>query len=666
MKLTWLSVMAAAAALGAAELPVRTVVLYKHGIGYFERSGELGAGESARLDFKAADMNDVLKSLTITELGGGKISGLRYDSSEPLDRKLSEYSFRIQDRLPLSAFLDQLKGARIELVTGTQTATGAILSGRQDAGAERQPPREMLVLLNDSGELQTIDLASVGKLKLQDPALQQQLKEYLQTLSLARSRDKKSVYIDSSDKPGRKLFASYVIPTPVWKSSYRLIFREASEPLLEGWAIVDNTTGEDWTKVNLALVSGRPVSFVSRLYEPRFVNRPVADLPGEAAQGPVINEGAIVGAPAPPPAPVQEAGTKRELRQRLNAPAAVAKTAAVEVFRDEVASSVEPAAATRELGDLFEYRFSTPVNIRKSESAMIPFLQQALSARKLLIYSGGSSVHPMTAAELTNSTGKTLDGGPITVFDSNAYAGEALFTTLKTGDKRLISYGVDLGTRLTSAFDSTSRTVRELHFRRGILTVRSAIQETTTFTIRNVDARSKTLIVEHPVRPGYKLVNLKPLETTSNAYRFEVKLAPSAADKLAIPEERLIEESLTVANLTPDVLVSYVQNKTLSPAVRQQLERLAELKRSLAAADNESKRLEVQIRETSNDQSRIRENIASLNRVSGQQEQVQKYARDLAAQESQLAALRDQLSEVRKRRTTIESDLNALVEKLEF
>ena len=98
-----------------AELPVRTVILYKHGVGFFEREGTLGSGESARLEFNAADMNDVLKSLTIQERGGGKISGLRYDSMDPLSHKLSEFPFQIGDKQPLSGTLDQLRGARVEL-----------------------------------------------------------------------------------------------------------------------------------------------------------------------------------------------------------------------------------------------------------------------------------------------------------------------------------------------------------------------------------------------------------------------------------------------------------------------------------------------------------------------------------------------------------------------
>ena len=180
--------------------------------------------------------------------------------------------------------------------------------------------------------------------------------------------------------------------------------------------------------------------------------------------------------------------------------------------------------AAGELGELFEYRFAAPVTVKKDESAMFPFLQQQIGARRLLIYSESYGEHPMNAAELTNSTGKTLDGGPITVFDAASYAGEALINTLKAGDKRLISYAVDLGTRVTTQFDSSREMVREIHVNRGMLTTRSAIDETKTYTIRNVDQKPKTLIIEQAQRPGYKLLGQKPTETTTTANRFEVKL----------------------------------------------------------------------------------------------------------------------------------------------
>ena len=276
----------------AAELPVRTVILYKHGVGFFERGGSLAPGESARLDFNASEMNDVLKSLTVQERGGGKISGLRYDSMDPLSHKLAEFPFQIGQGQPLSGTLDQLKGSRVELKFGNETVAGVIVSGRLQAASDKQPEREQLTLLLENGEMRTVDLSAATGIRFADPELQNEFKEYFEALAAARSKEKRSVYIDSTDAKQREVQASYMIPAPVWKSSYRLILTATGKPTLEGWAIVDNTTGEDWNKVQLSLVSGRPISFVSQLYAPKYVQRPTADLPDDAAAAPVLNAAA--------------------------------------------------------------------------------------------------------------------------------------------------------------------------------------------------------------------------------------------------------------------------------------------------------------------------------------------------------------------------------------
>jgi hypothetical protein len=665
MKLATVISLVLACMTASAQLPVRQVTLYKHGIGYFERSGELRPGETARLDFKPSEMDDVLKSLTIQVPGGGSIAGVRYDSSQPLAQRLEDFPFRLGDRQPLSALLDTLKGARIDVRVGSETITGAVVSARQTAAAAEQPERELLTLLVDSGDLRTMDLSSATSLRFRDAQIQERLKEYLTIVSSARSREDRSVYIDSTESRQRQIVASYVISMPVWKSTYRLIFAAGGAATLEGWAIVDNVTSEDWTGVKLSVVSGRPISFISRLYEPRYLPRPEAQLPEERAQAPVVHQGVIGGL-----ADTNEEAKDLKMARQFSAPRsaimAAEMSAAAPAPPREAMSSVAPATEARELGELFEYSFAAPVTVRRGESAMLPFLQQKIAARKLLIYSDLRSQNPMNAVELTNDVGKTLDGGPVTVYETSAYAGESLMETLKASDKRLVSYAIDLGTRVTTQFDSTSNIVREIHFRRGILTARQAMQETRTYTIRNVDQRPKVLILEHPARPGFQLVNLKPAETTAVAYRFEIKLAAGAVEKFPVTEERVFDSTYAIANLTPDVLASYVQNKALGEAGRLQLEKIAQQKRLIAEADGSITRTEREISDMTNDQSRLRQNIDSLNRVAGQQEQVQQYARQLAAQETQLAAARDRQAGLRKKRAALESDLNALIEKMEF
>jgi len=654
--------MLAAASLtaGAADLPVRQVILYKNGVGYIERAGTLAAGESARLEFKAGDMNDVLKSLVLIEKGGGKVAGVRYDSMEPLDRKLAEFPFRIEGQAPVAKILDQFKGARVEVGIGGQRTSGVLVGARHFA-SEKQPEKQEATLLLDSGELRVAELGAAVSVRFLDPGVERKFKDYLALVAESRAGDRRSLYIDSTDRAAREITASYTLPMPAWKASYRLLFGDAADALLEGWAIVDNTTSDDWINVRLALVSGRPVSFISRLYEPKYISRPSAELPEDQAAAPVLFESlvddvrkaGVETAPAAgaPPSPL------RMLAQRRAAEAPA---------RESVPSTAAVSTETREVGEWFEYRFSQPVTVRRHESAMLPFLQQKIAARKLLIYSGDARPNPTTAAELSNSSGKTLDGGPITIFDSGAYAGEALMETLKSGDKRLIGYGVEPGVRVSSKTDSKSQIVREVRLNRGILTTKTARADSKTYTVRNSTDKARLLIIEHPIRSGFTLISPKPVETTNNFYRFELKLPPAATTSLSVEEEYVFDTSTSIANLTMDALLVYVRNKSLSETARRQLEKMAELKRYIAAEDAEIRRLQAEIDQMVQDQQRIRENITSLNRVTGQQDQVQRYAKQLADQESRLAALRDQQSAARGKKQALESELNRLIETAAF
>jgi len=655
-RISFLLALAAVPAL-CADLPVKQVVLYKHGVGFFERSGQVAANEPVQLDFDASEMNDVLKSLVV-QSPHAAISSLRYDSLDPLSHKLAEFPFQIGGGQPLSLMLDQLKGARLELKLGAETVSGLIVTGRMVEASDKQPEREQLTLLLDDGEMRGVDLGAATSVQFTDPKLQAQFKDYLGALAASRSKDKRSVYFNLTATAGtaNEVVASYTVPMPVWKSSYRLIFGASGEPTLEGWAMVDNTTDEDWTNIRLSLVSGRPISFVSQLYAPRYVDRPTAELAEDQAARPVVHEGAFESKAGDQAVAVNgilggAAGSGGGFGGAAGAAASFGRNPAAMAARQAPAaapappparpaapSSIVSAASGEELGELFEYVIPQPVTIRKNESAMLPFLQQQIGARRLLIYSDHASPHPTNAAELTNTSGKTLDGGPITVYDAGAYGGEALMETLKAGDKRLISYAVDLGTRITTAFDSKQAVVREVHVSRGILTTKMAAEQTTAYTIRNVDQKPKTLILEHALRPDYTLLNQKPTEKTASAYRFEIPLAANASQAFPVSEERVFDQTYAVTNLTPDTILVYVGNRSLSDAGRVALQRIASQKNSIADNDHALAATQSQISDLNADEERIRNNIASLNVVSGQQQQVQNYARQIETHEQQLAA----------------------------
>lgn len=641
-----------------AELPVKKIVLYKHGIGYFERKGEIPAGESARLDFKSGDMNDVLKSLTVFDQTGNSVSGVRYDSSMPLGAKLAEFPFKLGERAPLVDFLDQLKGAKIELKFGGTTVAGQIVGARVAPGRERaQTSTEMITVLTGAGEMVTQDLGAATSMKLADGELQLQLSEYLRSLNASRSREQKSVYIDSAKDAARKLSVAYAIPMPVWKSSYRLVLDagEGKKPVLEGWAIIDNTTSEDWTRVDLSVISGRPISFISKLYEPKYVTRQTAELEEEQPLAPKVYRAGM--APAAPPMAKGMVGNRAMAES-------VEMSASVQMLQT---SSVDVQTTTREAGELFEYKFAQPVTVKRNESAMLPFVQQAIEARKLLIYTEGSNrENPLNSVELTNSTGKTLDGGPLSVYDGGVYAGEALVNTFKPADKRLLSYASDLGTRVVEDNNEGEAVLRVLKAVKGTVTATLISEATKTYKIANVDRKPKTLMIEHALRPGYKLVGVKPAEETKTHARFEVKLTGEAAQTFVVKEERTIVDSMMLSQVGDEQLSLWVASNRLTPEAKQTLGAIAMLRGQVAEAERAIARLNKQVSEATGDQDRVRRNMSSLNSVSGQQERVQRYATELANLDAKIATLRDQIAAETKRKDGLVAQLEQRIATASF
>lgn len=651
--------------LTAAPLPFQRIVIYKNGVALYERSGLIKPGEPAVLEFRADDLDDVLKSLLLDAPGG--VARLRYEFRDPRHPASLPEKLAIAPQQPLAVFLDQWRGARLEMDYRGNAAAGLIVSGRV-APLPNQGQKQELTLLLDSGALAVFDLDAASGVRFSDPRLQRQLAAALAQMADNLVPDRRLLHIDLAGTGERRLTARYLAPAPVWKSTYRLLLPEAGDATLEGWAIVENTTGEDWNRVSLSVVSGKPVSFLTRLLEARYVQRQEVDLPGIEPVAPQIHPGAMQGEKAQ-----DQARAERFLAlEGTPAPRAAAAggLSAGRIRREAVPatglSTVEPAAEARDAGELFEYSFSTPVSARAGESLLLPFFQGRIAARKLLIYADRSQPNPRHAAEITNSTGNTLDGGPMTIYHSSGYAGEALVETFKKGEKRLVSYAVDQAVRVTTTQESGHQVIRTLKAGRGLLTTRSTLERTTVYTVSNADAIEKTLLVEHAATPRWKLLRPQPIETTTDAYRFSMQLPAQSGGKLAVVEELEVESSVELTSLTPDVLLTYVRNRALSAAARAQLETVAAKKREIAGVDAEQRNLETELRDLGSEQERLRQNINTLRSVAGQQEQVNRYAAELAKGDVRIAQLRHRQAELRKRRRSLETELNDLIEKLEF
>ncbi|MCZ2153658.1 MAG: hypothetical protein LC114_07120 [Bryobacterales bacterium] len=659
-----------AAAVCAQDLPVKRVVIYKNGVGYVERTGPVNGDQPVSLTFRAEEMTDVLKSLSVSS-SGGAVERVRFSTDEGLEEKLKAFPFRIKPGEGLASLLDGLRGERIESTQGAERVTGTILSARTVPATTQVPAREYVTLLVD-GSLKNYEIASLGDLRFANAALGRQVAEYLRVVAEARNQDRRTVTIDLAKSANTQLSARYMTPMPVWKSSYRMLFGKEAKPVLEGWAVVDNTSGEDWSGVSLSLVSGKPVSFLTNIYPPVNVDRPFVPLPGIGGAAPVTYESGMrsSGAPVPPaPAMRMEKAMAGGVVGGIIGGVPSSEVAADLAERQGAQqSAIASVASGEEAGALFAYHFPDRVNVRKDESVMLPFLQRTVSAQRLLIYSEGqgSANHPMLAFELTNDSGLTLDGGSVTVFDGGEYAGEALFETTRQGGKRLMSYGVDLATTLRREPSSGSRVVTEISMRRGVMQIKSKQRSVVKYTASNDDARTKTLIVERPIRPNFGTISPAVSEKTSTANRFRFELPAAGAIPIEFVDEYPLQESLQVTNLNEDQLMVYLRNQALSASGRSALEKIVSKKREIAENQSRLAAVDARINSLNSQMERVRRNMGSLNSIAGQQAQVQKLAAELGTLQTDTAAAEVELDRLREKDVSLKSELNNLIESAEF
>ncbi len=282
----------------ANSLPVKRVVLYKNGVGYFEHVGRVRDTQDVAISFTSAQLNDVLKSVTVLDLNGGRITNIGYGSAAPIDRQLGDLRLPASEKTTLADLLGALRGARLEVRNGTNVVTGRLFAVERKTRISGGTTLEVdyLSLITETGEVRTTEVSPSFSVRILDRGLTGKIDRLLDIVAAARESDVRRMVVSAEGSGERSLFVSYVSEVPIWKSTYRLVFnpKTGQKPLLQGWAIVDNTVGQDWNTVELSLVAGAPQSFIQNLSQPYYARRPIVSLPESANLAPQTYEATLV------------------------------------------------------------------------------------------------------------------------------------------------------------------------------------------------------------------------------------------------------------------------------------------------------------------------------------------------------------------------------------
>jgi hypothetical protein len=679
-------------------LPLKRVVLYKNGVGYFEHSARVRGDQELGIDFTTAQLNDVLKSLTVVDLGNGRISGVRYNSIAPLGERLKALRLPFGEQVSRVDFLAALRGARVEVRSNGETAVGRLLSVDQEDRATDSGTTFKVTyfsVLTDLGEMKNFELGSTVSIRLADQDLNDEVGHYLNLVSSSRARDLRRMTITSSGSGERDIFVSYISEVPVWKSTYRIILPEhaGQKPLLQGWAIVDNTIGEDWKDVQLSLIAGAPQSFIQDISQPLYARRPVVPLPDSAMLTPQTHEATVddkeVGlpslsssVPAPPSAPKEQAGQAymnnfdlpgngRSLRD-LNGQGGgfgggIGLGPAKPVRMDAaLAARQNPVAEAAKIGDYFEYNLKEKITIGKNQSALVPILQSTLEAEKITLWSageGGPSQVPLRAVWLKNTSGQILDSGTFNIIDNGTFAGEGVLESVHPGERRLLSYAADTAVHVKREDEYTDRPYSRVKMAKGLMILTRERRQKAKFDIRNADKNTRVVVVEMPVQAGWSFTREtpKPEESTVSFHRFRVEVEGGKTSDLTIESvyPELTQYALT--DLDPNLVMALGQQQRVTPALQQAFDRILVQKRRVSDLDQQLRERRQETDRISLDQSRIRENMKALKGTAEEKALVQRYTGELNKQEDRLMAIRTELEDLQQERNGAGAELDRTV-----
>ncbi len=810
-------------------LPLRRVVLYKSGVGYFEHAGQVRGNEDVEIDLTSSQLNDVLKSLTALDMNGGRIVGASYNSQEPAGHQLSAMPIPVANKTNLADLLQALRGARIEVRSTRGAFTGRVLGVEkvQRPSGNQMMEVDRVNLIGENGDVRQISLEQGTSVRFVDRDMEQQLERAMGLLDASHQEDTRRLILSTAGTGERTVRVSYISEVPVWKTTYRIVLpeRAGSKALLQGWAVVDNTVGEDWENVELSLAAGAPQSFIQDLSQPLYTRRPVVGLsqgyqltpqlhsstlmPGNSGQPPALHGivqdpsgrpvvGAIVrlldsinnqvstansggngdfylgGMEPGTYALVIAAPNFKTLRMNSielmagrtyntkskmelgNAAMTVSVEAggqqvietantpvqnttmggprnsmfeglpngAINITLDGVnmqcnllkgsdgffaindprisdvqefgitsnatdpsrygngavqmnyiskagANSTERsviAAAGGLLGDMFEYRVRDRVTIRKNQSALVPIAQTEIEAEKVALWSariGGA--RPLRALWLTNTSELVLDSGSFNVIEDNAFAGEGLIATLHPGERRLVSYAVDLSTQVSPRQEPAPEKVTRVKIADSEL-VRTVEQRVRTiYTIRNEDTKPRVVVIEHPIRNDWKLIDeLKYEEKTSDVYRFRVEVAAKETKDFTVEETHPDDQKTELKDFDEDDLNQLSSEHALTPELEKALKDILAQGDAIDEIKNEIKSKNEDVDKVFKDQNRLRENMRALKGTQEEKALLQRYTKELDEEETQLAILRKEIAELEAKEKQAQQELDKTIEKMAF
>ncbi len=661
-------------------------MLYRNGIGYFERHGEVD-GDALAIKVRRDQIDDLLRSLTVIDRSTGKAVSV----SMPLDPESwasAALSTLAPGRGSLAEVLDGLRGTAVVMHTTVGTIRGRIVMVEQivnepDPGARAHAPeaavqRDHRVTLLQGSRLETVRLSKVHGVTLRDGDLALQLNRRLDASAGEGMFQQVEVVIRLAGKRAHDLAVSYVVAAPMWKPTYRVVLpaKGKGKALLQGWAVVDNTSGEDWTDVSLSLTSGEPIAFRYDLHTPRTVGR--ADLTeagvsrraavavGETSYDDVSSlEPSASLAPSGSPAPAPDSagdeydaeepmpeearkdGRSRGLATKKPAPRraeagggrsssfggnkrddgdtdalAGAPPAVAAIDYEALRRNTIASARAKQVSGLTSFDLRDRVTVPNGNSTMVAVLNEQVEGEQTFLYRPGGAgmgyeANPYRVVRFRNSTPFVLEPGPISIYSGDSFVGEGLSESVGAGMSATLPFAVEPGIMVTSVSDYSGERMQLLRIVRGVLEVETFSRTTTKWTVRSPSAMGTyTVLVRHPKAGSNYELQDEPTgtETLPDAYLVPVHVTKAGQETtVALIEQTPSNTTLSIWDgRALGLLEGLVAQVNLTPELRKKLEPVVKLRQEIGRVDTEIDGLKRQQIELDQRANETRENLEAI------------------------------------------------------
>lgn len=639
----------------AQDLALKRVMLSSGGMGYFEYEATVEGDATLKLTVSLGQVDDVLKSLVVYDDKGG-VGGLSLPGREPLAQAFKDLPFDQNSLGSPGELLTTLKGAQVT-VGGSRALTGRVVSVEDDPlvlpDNKGTMKRTRVTLYTDRG-LQQFILEEAENLQFADPALREKVGQALIAIQGNRAKDARTIDLTMRGQGKRTVRVAYIVEAPVWKASYRLTLGAdptAARSALQGWAIVENLSGQDWKDVDLTLVSGRPVAFHQALYNAYYVTRPEVPveiagrlMPGIDRGGVTADQRAKSSPPMPAPAPYR-AQQERSVGAMVPPPPPPAPPAGMAAAAEQIEAS---DAATQVI-----FKFPRAVSVENGRTLSIPIVDRQVPASRLALYQAETAArNPLAAIRLTNDGESGLPPGIITLYERDkagyvSYVGDARLSGFPVGETRLLAYALDEKIVIERDVAQTDR-VASGTIANGALRLSRVVRQTTVYRVRGPAKEPRQLIVVQRRLPGWALTKpeAKDVELSEGNYRIPFQLpGGDQTQTFEVVQEQTQQQEIRLVESAADQIRVYAQAREFDAKTRDALTRVLQLQQATAEAQRKVQQVDAERQAIVQEQARLRDNLA---RVPANSDLQRRYLATLDKQETDLEALAKRRAEADK------------------